>query len=210
MRSRSRPGVASRRCEGLSHGTESKSAFIGIGVWLIPGKDESLTKCKGATMNARTDVLSLRNFAPLPFSSVESADGVGAWALSGRLTAPRGNGHTATRLTNGKVLLAGGLGANETSISSADLYRPIQGLCTATGGMIARRASHSATRLLSGRVLVAGGFDQQSGSVSVHATAEIYKPSPGTWASTDEAEHAARVSLRHAASRWKGACRRRF
>jgi N-acetylneuraminic acid mutarotase len=89
-------------------------------------------------------------------------------------------------LTNGKVLVVGGLGTNETSIPTADLYQPIQGLWSATGGTILRRNAHSATLLSNGRVLVAGGLDQQSGSGSVHATAEIYKPLLGTWALTDD------------------------
>ncbi|MGH9223224.1 MAG: Kelch repeat-containing protein [Acidimicrobiales bacterium] len=83
-------------------------------------------------------------------------------------------------------MIAGGLGTNETSIPTADLYNPTPGVWSATGGMKIRRTAHTATRLLNGRVLVAGGLDQQASGVAVHATAELYRPITQTWTLTDE------------------------
>jgi hypothetical protein len=132
------------------------------------------------------EVFSLRSLAPAGILPVKLAMEAAAWTLTGNMTAYRGNGHSATRLNNGKVLLAGGLGTNDTSIPTADLYQPIPGIWSATGSMFFRRNLHSATLLLNGKVLVAGGQDQQLGSGSVHSTAEIYTPLLGTWALTGE------------------------
>ena len=45
-----------------------------------------------------------------------SREGPATWAPTVSMTAPRSNGQTATRLKSGKVMVAGGLGTNETSI----------------------------------------------------------------------------------------------
>ena len=67
--------------------------------------------------------------------------------------------HTATLLTNGKVLIAGGslgdsLGFNP--LATAELYDPDSGIFNPTGGMTTPRMAHSATLLPDGRVLIAG------------------------------------------------------
>src|SRR5262245_7602911 len=136
-------------------------------------------------MDIEPRAFSLRKLAPPTTPLMVTAESAAAWMQTGNVTAPRSNGHTATRVS-GKVLLAGGLGTNDTSISSADLYHPTTGTWSATGGMIIRRSWHSATLLPNGGVLVAGGADQQPGAVSVHNSAEVYMPSLGTWAFTDD------------------------
>jgi hypothetical protein len=72
--------------------------------------------------------------------------------------------HTATLLTDGTVLIAGG------GDSTAELYDPATGSFSPTGGMESARVGHSAVLLPNGNVLVAGG-----GSRSPLATAELYK-----------------------------------
>src|SRR5262249_47253917 len=95
----------------------------------------------------------------------------GTWTATSSVSIGR-SGLTATLLTNGKVLVAGG--ANTTTTSSAELYDPSTGLWTPTGSMANPRNTHTATRLLDGKVLVAGGYNTTATS-----SAELYDPSTG-------------------------------
>lgn len=88
--------------------------------------------------------------------------------------------HTATLLSNGKVLAAGGANSSNAPIQSAELYDPATGFWSTTGSLIAARQLHTATLLPNGKVLVAGGT---TGGTAL-ATAELYDPATGTWSST--------------------------
>ena len=61
-------------------------------------------------------------------------------------------------MTNGKVLVAGGIGDNGI-LDSAELYDPATGYWTPTGSLNDARVYHTATLLPNGQVLVAGGDD---------------------------------------------------
>ena len=84
----------------------------------------------------------------------------GVFAPTGSMVTPR-DGHTATLLGSGMVLVAGGENAtgHAPALASAELYDPAAGRFTATGSMKVARAGHTATRLGSGMVLIAGGGD---------------------------------------------------
>jgi hypothetical protein len=91
-------------------------------------------------------------------------------------------GRTATRLTDGMVLLTGGEHEDEGRFSSAELYDPTTGTFNFTGGMGAARDGHSAALLPSGKVLIAGGEGVIGCSPSFCqiqslASAELYDPS---------------------------------
>jgi N-acetylneuraminic acid mutarotase len=86
--------------------------------------------------------------------------------------------HTATRLSNGDVLIAGGADASAVPISSAELYDPASGRWTMTGSMHVARVAATATLLRDGRVLVAGGVDNTENATS---SAELYDPTSGQW-----------------------------
>ncbi|MEO8432974.1 MAG: kelch repeat-containing protein [Acidobacteriota bacterium] len=89
--------------------------------------------------------------------------------------------HTATRLPNGKVLIAGGHDGT-AALSSAELFDPATGAFTATGSMSVARVLHSATLLNDGTVLVVGGgSDFATGTL---ASAEIYNPGTGLFTPT--------------------------
>ena len=82
--------------------------------------------------------------------------------------------HTATLLPNGQILIAGGVDATDTVLSSAELYNPVTGTFTATGSMTVARSDHSAVLLPNGQVLLVGG----GGPLS---SAEAYNPATGTF-----------------------------
>ncbi|MGO4393952.1 kelch repeat-containing protein [Variovorax sp. M-6] len=103
----------------------------------------------------------------------------GTGVPTGSMGAARTN-HTATLLTVGKVLVAGGHDDIGT-LATAVLYEPGTGLWTATGSMSTTRFFHTATLLPDGRVLVAGGEDLAG---AFRASAELYNPATGQWSST--------------------------
>jgi Galactose oxidase, central domain/Kelch motif len=104
----------------------------------------------------------------------------GTWAPTGSMSHIR-SGHTATLLSDGRVLVAGG--SDGLPLASAEIYNPASGTWAPTGSMAIARAGHTATLLSDGRVLVAGGMSNSS-ATSTQASAEIFNPASGTWAST--------------------------
>jgi hypothetical protein len=98
--------------------------------------------------------------------------------------------HTATLLTGGRVLIAGGnmleaTAGPATTLSSAELYDPGTGTFGLTGNMITPRSYHTATLLGDGEVLIAGGVVSGAGGQdSVLASAELYDPITGTFSAT--------------------------
>jgi hypothetical protein len=108
-----------------------------------------------------------------------------SWTATGSLLDPRAN-HTATLLSDGRVLVAGGGGTGLSGLlATAELYDPVSGSWTATGNMNGIRILHTATLLADGKVLVAGGADSISEtSVNALVTAELYDPATGSWTET--------------------------
>jgi hypothetical protein len=107
------------------------------------------------------------------------AQSQGAFAPTGNMTTER-MAHTATLLTNGKVLVAGGTTsfARRPVWDSVELYDPPTGTFALTNSMTTPRAGHTATLLPDGRVLIAGGDASKVG------TAELYDPSTNAFAAT--------------------------
>src|SRR5215471_16900032 len=133
-------------------------------------------------MKTRVISRSLRLFAPVSIYLalvLTCAATPFQFQPTGSLAKVRTN-HTATLLSNGKVLVAGG--ADHDEDASAELYDPATGTWTLTGSLITGRYLHTATLLPNGKVLVVGGYNFNQASEL--ASAELYDPVTGTWSAT--------------------------
>ena len=116
----------------------------------------------------------------------------GQWHATGGLTNARLS-HIAVRLTDGRVLVAGG-STNDRYypfLASAEIYDPETGAWSPAGSLGVRRFFPSATLLADGRVLVTGGSGDV-GEVGAGSrfrpvnSAELYDPVTNTWSPTGD------------------------
>jgi N-acetylneuraminic acid mutarotase len=128
----------------------------------------------GCDMNGFASLWSAEIYHPDTFS----------WSATGSMSTSRFS-HTATRLADGRVLVAGGfyepISAADTPayLTSAELYQPSTSGWITTGSAQDARGYAMATLLQDGSVLVAGGYNY-SGPL---ASAELYHPDTGSWSS---------------------------
>lgn len=110
-----------------------------------------------------------------------------SWVATGSMNDAR-DGHTATLLNNGKVLVVGGtkrMSDNSYStLGTCELYDPVTEKWTATGSLNVDniRSYHTATLLPNGKVLVTGGFVESTQTIL--ATCALYDPGTGQWTAT--------------------------
>src|SRR3954451_11600671 len=81
-------------------------------------------------------------------------------------------GHTATALSDGRILITGGRDTDGNLVAAAEIFDPETQTSSASPTLNTARVDHSATVLIDGRVLIAGGSDN-SGPLS---SAEIFDP----------------------------------
>ena len=96
--------------------------------------------------------------------------GSGMFTFTGTITAAR-DGHIATPLANGQVLIAGGGDNDGNILATTEVYDPATEQFTAAASMTTSRYGHFAAPLGNGDVLIAGGIDNAGSSL---ASAERY------------------------------------
>jgi hypothetical protein len=147
---------------------EASSVLLSDGRVLVAGGDE------GSSGSQPTILASAELYDPA----------TGQFSLTGSMLEPRSQ-FGADRLSDGRVLIAGGLGVDTqglpTNLATAETYDPAAGTFSRTGSMAATRVDFEVTRLIDGRILVAGGSDKDGGLL---ATAELFDPQSGSFQST--------------------------
>jgi hypothetical protein len=123
----------------------------------------------------------------------------GTFSPTGSMHTPR-ESHTSTLLTDGRVLITGGVTSPNATrsagvtlaafrlvdtsanvLNTAEIYDPATGTFSNTGSTSSIRDQHTATLLDNGRVLVVGGGGEGYSSVS---SADLYDPTTGTFGKT--------------------------
>ncbi|MCB8991086.1 MAG: hypothetical protein H6664_07115 [Ardenticatenaceae bacterium] len=105
-----------------------------------------------------------------------AADHAHAWTTVASMGIGR-NDHTATLLSDGRILVVGGSSGYTVREATAELYDPVTNSWSYADSMSTPRTGHTATLLPDGRVLVAGGRNGGSSFTS----AELYDPISDTW-----------------------------
>jgi N-acetylneuraminic acid mutarotase len=125
-------------------------------------------------------VASVFAFVACAFVVVTHSHAVSLGAAAPLATA-RAN-HSATQMTNGKLLVVGGQNGSGTPLSSVEIYDPFANAAnawSAGAALAAARSDHTATLLDNGRVLVVGGRST-TGNAALN-TAQLYDFSTNAW-----------------------------
>lgn len=121
---------------------------------------------------------------PAVLSAVERYDvGTGRFTTLPSLTIPRSH-HTASKLQDGRILIAGSIAYANNGLASAaaEICEQDGSACRAIPPMNEPRSSHAASPLPDGRILISGGggsiFNNES---SLHATTTVFDPKSEAW-----------------------------
>jgi Galactose oxidase, central domain/Kelch motif len=176
---------------GTANGISLHSAELydpNTGVWSLTGSLHEGRSSHTATLLRDGRVLVTGgltyDFPQRVLKSAEFYDpATGVWSQTGDMGAVR-EFHTATLLSNGKVLVVGGAG--NVRNHQAELYDSDTGTWSFTGAMAQAIAFQTATLLQDGEVLIAGGV---LGNGEVSHVAVLYDIANGLWNQTDNLAH---------------------
>jgi len=159
--------VAGGRAATTSGGTSTAEIYDpSTGEFTPTGSMAAVRSLQTATLLQNGQVLiagGQAGFANFSFigdlASAELYDPIsGGFALTGAMNTAR-DGHSATLLGNGEVLIAGGTTYSSSflPLDSAEIYSPVSGSFVFAGNMTSSRNGNTATLLNNGEVLLTGG-----------------------------------------------------
>lgn len=171
---------------GDSNDSATASAEIydpASGQWTVTANLSARRMLHTATLLQNGKVLVAAGFGwPNGATSAASAEiydpSTGLWSTTGAPISIRSSS-TATLLSNGKVLLTGGVGATNTPLSNVEIFDPTSGTWTTTGPLNVPRTGHTSILMPNGYVAVIGGGGG-NGQTPL-GSGEIYSPSTGLW-----------------------------
>jgi hypothetical protein len=103
-----------------------------------------------------------------------------SWADTGSMASERSL-HTATRLADGRVLVAGAELAPDEVVGTTELYDPATGRWTASGDMVTPRWQQFAVALPGGGALMAGGYGPITLPDRLLKSVEIFDRATRSW-----------------------------
>jgi hypothetical protein len=122
-------------------------------------------------------VASFFLFLPHSLSAAYPVVPSNAWVPANPLAVAR-SGATASLLSDGRVLVAGGFDSSGSPLSSVEIYNADGSVSDGLSLSVAR-ANHAAITLINGDVLVTGGITSAGGSAT--NSAELFDPALNTW-----------------------------
>jgi len=142
---------------------------------------------KSLSASFPTRVLILLACGTFGSTLIAAAQSPGTFVPTSSMTSARSS-HTATLLSNGQVLITGGMASPPAPpwgtggvLANAEVYDPGAGTFRAAGAMTTARRMHTATLLPDDRVLIVGGYSEGGTAL---ASAELFDLVTGTFSAT--------------------------
>ncbi|MBI5538359.1 MAG: hypothetical protein HY898_36890 [Deltaproteobacteria bacterium] len=182
-------------CGGNSP-TASAEVYDPSGVWTLVSPMSTARGSPSATLLADGRVLVAGGSSCVHSckgeDSLSSAEifhpGTGLWTPAASMKIGRAH-HAASRLADGRVVVAGGIGVGSSSlsvISTAEVFNPGPGTWTLLEPMPHERTDARADTLPDGRMIVVGGMSWNHPRTpgDERITGDLFDPSTGHWKST--------------------------
>ena len=172
-------GTASGEVGGVLSSAElydpAARTFTPTGAMTVPRAGQTITMLQDGSVLLTGGVQNVGYRSQL--ASAEIYDpATGAFSATGSMSTPR-EGHSATMLRDGRVLIVGGSPNGVQTLGSAEIYDPSSGGFSPTGHLNQPRVAHVAALLGAGKVLIAGGGrGGMPGGYISYDTAEVYDP----------------------------------
>jgi hypothetical protein len=172
------------------YGADSNQ-FVGVSQMMQPRAYHTSTALQDGTILVAGGISGADNSTALATAELYDPAVASFSSISGGANCPgaagcmitAGSARVATRLADGKVLITGGVSADQACLASAEVYDPATRTFSAAGSMTSGRCYHTATLLPTGDVLVTGGTSDLA-IAAIVTTAELYSPTANTFTLT--------------------------